>query len=112
LTGDELTALLRTTPGGRITVWAVLYEDIYETSQGDGYYAYLADAFFRREDAELFAVDSSSYRFHVRRVDLSLHDDKIIFTPIDLKPSESVSSSELIAALSVEPARRTPRAQY
>lgn len=90
----------------------MLYEDVYETALGDGYYAYLADAFFSREEAERFAATPSAYRFHVRLVQLSLLDGRIYMLRLELNGSETMDVDRLVAALSHDPTPRKPKSQY
>jgi hypothetical protein len=110
MTDGELISEIRAAPGGELSVWAVLYEDVYETTLGDGYYAYLADAFFTREESERFAAHSSAYRFHVRPVRLTF--DGALRMEADLNRSERVGIDELTAALTRDTAPRIPKSQY
>ena len=112
MTREELTSDLAAAPANERIVWAALFEDVYETAQGDGYYAYLADAFFTREEAERFADISSDYRFHIRRVRLSLDAGSLRCLPLDLRPFETIDADGLIAALSHDSTPRLPKTQY
>ena len=112
VTQDELIYELYSAPGNERTVWAVLYEDVYETVFGDGYYAYFADAFFTREEAERFAATPSAYRFHIRQIQLSLSEGRIYSLPLNLNRSETIDLDALVAALSYDPTPRKPKTQY
>ena len=112
MTRGELTSELTAAPGNELIVWAALYEDVYETVYGDGYYAYLADAFFTREEVERFADTPSDYRFHIRRVRLALDAGRIHCLSIDLRPSETIDEDAVIDVLSHDPTPRGPKTQY
>lgn len=112
MTRQDLFAELSATPNGELTVWAVLFEDVYETVYGDGYYAYLADAFFTREEAEQFAATSSAYRFHIRQVKLTHVNGQIHAETKDPQPFETIDPAALIASLTHDPTRRKPKSQY
>lgn len=67
-----------------VTLWAVLEEDTYETSLGDGYYAYLAAIFRLEAEAVNFARRQSREwrRWHVRRYAISWDcDGKLAVSP-------------------------------
>jgi len=112
LTQEELVSELQAAPGKERIAWAVLFEDPYETVHGDGYYAYFADAFFTREEAERFAATPSAYRFHIRPVQLSLRDGRLHTLCPELRQFEAIDTDGLISALSRDPSPRKPRIQY
>lgn len=112
MTHEQLISELTAAPGNERIVWAVLFEDVYETAQGDGYYAYFATAFFTPEDAVRFAANPSDYRFHIRRVRLSLYAGSLQCRPLDLQPFETIDADALIAALSHDSTPRLPKTQY
>ena len=62
--------------GGEIDVWGVLKEDAYETTLGDGYYAYLEAAFDTKGEADAFISDNAEHmiRWHLRRYTIRLVD--------------------------------------
>lgn len=63
--------------GGALAVWGVLYEDLYETRLGDGFYLSLRGVALNEADAhKLVALAPSGEltRWHVRRYLLHLAD--------------------------------------
>jgi hypothetical protein len=61
--------------GGKLVVWAVLNEDTYETSFGDGFYIHVAGIALNSEDAHALvalAGETPYVRWHVRRYELGL----------------------------------------
>src|SRR5579884_3614792 len=74
--------------GGSLTVWAILQEDCYETSLGDGFYLSLNGIALNEEDANRLAEmgqiendrntnanRTTGYKMHVRRYALGLTND-------------------------------------
>ena len=66
-------ALMARLKEGPLTVWAVLREDTYETTFGDGYYAYVAFAYLSEDSAMHTAANTTEegMKWHVRRYDLA-----------------------------------------
>ncbi len=52
----SLANLLKKSADRRVTLWVVLYEDVYETRFGDGFFQYPGRAFFDPAIAETFAA--------------------------------------------------------
>jgi hypothetical protein len=112
VTLDELFSELNSAPDNKLLVWAVLFEDVYETVHGDGYFAYLADVFFTHEEAEEFAATPSSYRFHIRQIQLSVLRDQLYAVRSSLNRFEDVDLDQLVAMLSHDKTLRKPKQQY
>ena len=70
--------------GGILTVWAVLNEDVYETSYGDGFYLHAHGLALNSADAERLAAlgggDKELEKWHVRSYRLGLENDLPVFT--------------------------------
>ena len=70
--------------GGILTVWAVLNEDVYETSYGDGFYLHAHGLALNSADAEKLAAlggcDKELEKWHVRSYRLGLENDLPVFT--------------------------------
>jgi hypothetical protein len=70
--------------GGILTVWAVLNEDVYETSFGDGFYLHVSGIALVSADAErlveLGGGDKKLEKWHVRSYRLGLENDLPVFT--------------------------------
>ncbi len=70
--------------GGILTVWAVLNEDVYETSFGDGFYLHVSGIALDSADAERLAAlgggDKKLEKWHVRSYRLGLENDLPVFT--------------------------------
>ena len=61
--------------GGTLTIWAVLHEDIYETTFGDGFYLHVRGIALNRADAGRLAAlppDEQFSRWHVKAYVLGL----------------------------------------
>ena len=79
-----LGALAEKLRGGRVTVWATLREDTYETDFGDGYYAYVDQVFLKPTDAARaveHAGEAGMIKWHIRRYDLSQRGGRIVVAP-------------------------------
>jgi hypothetical protein len=94
---DEYLQEMLTT-GKSAPLWAVLQEDTYETSLGDGYYAYLA-ALFRSEPEAVRFVQEQSHewrRWHVRQYEISCdRGGKLIILPGPTR-GEAVTVEEVL----------------
>jgi hypothetical protein len=70
--------------GGILTVWAVLNEDVYETSFGDGFYLHVSGIALVSADAERLVAlgggDKKLEKWHVRSYRLGLENDLPVFT--------------------------------
>ena len=68
--------------GGKLVVWAILSEDAYETSFGDGLYLHVAGIALNSEDAYALAAlagDSRWLRWHVRSYQIGLENGQPAF---------------------------------
>lgn len=69
---------------GILAVWAVLNEDVYETSFGDGFYLHVSGIALDSADAERLAAlgggDKKLEKWHVRNYRLGLENDLPVFT--------------------------------
>lgn len=102
--GSPLHRLSERVNRENLTVWATLVEDTYETSQGDGYYAYLDRVFFTPSEAAA-AVEAAQagpdggwYRWHIRRYDLRRPGDGIVMRPSPTR-EEPVTVEEIAEKL-------------
>ena len=111
MTRQELIAELLAAPEHRLEVWAVLYEDRYESYHGDGYYAYFESAYFHREEAERFAAHPGFYHLHLRKVVITCTGEDLDILP-ELQAHETILTGDLIASLSRTPSTRLPKSQY
>ena len=86
---------------GPRTVWAVLREDTYETSFGDGYYSYVEAVYAAEEDALRFTSEHASepwIRWHVRCYHLRLERGSPAVSP-EPTEAEPTTPATLIAHL-------------
>ena len=68
--------------GGKLAVWAVLREDVYETRYGDGFYLHVAGIALDRTDADALAElagDSPWVKWHVKSYQLGLANGQPAF---------------------------------
>jgi hypothetical protein len=87
--------------GGTLTVWAVLHEDVYETSLGDGFYLHLHGAALNSADAQRLADlagNSEWVKWHVRSYRIGLENDQPSFLAL-WRPEEEFTISKLVAIL-------------
>ena len=73
---DSVSARVREA-GGVLTVWAILHEDLYETSYGDGFYLHVRGIAFNSVDAQRlidFAGNSEWSRWHIKGYRLGLEN--------------------------------------
>ena len=88
--------------GGILTVWAVLYEDVYETRFGDGFYLHVSGLALNSADAQRLADlaggDSEWVKWHVRSYRLGLKDNVPIFTAL-WRPEEEFRIGDFVAFL-------------
>ena len=98
-TEDALRALFERLKAGPLTVWATLREDTYETSLGDGYYAYVEQVFLKPSEAGLAieaTPDEPMIKWHIRRYDLLKNYDEIRIRP---SPTEQEPTTAEVLAL-------------
>jgi hypothetical protein len=102
--GNALQRLSERLNRGNLTVWATLKEDTYETTLGDGYYAYL-DGIFATPSQAAAAVeaaqaepDAGSYRWHIRRYDLRRSGSQLLVRPSPTR-QEPVTVGEIAQQL-------------
>jgi hypothetical protein len=88
-TDHALHALRERLKAGPLTVWATVREDVYETTFGDGYYAYVERVFLKPSGAAA-AVEAADEepmtRWHIRRYDLLADSDQIQLRPRPTEP--------------------------
>jgi len=68
--------------GGRLVVWAVLHEDVYETRLGDGFYLHVAGIALNSKDAHALAeLDGASEweKWHVKDYQLGIENGQPAF---------------------------------
>lgn len=100
-TPAELTEALAAKP---LTVWAILKEDQYESSLGDGYYAYLDQVFLRPSGAaaavEALEADPENgwYRWHIRRYRISGAGGSLRIDPLPSR-AEPVTAEDLVSKI-------------
>lgn len=103
--GESVEARLRSRlAAGPLTLWATLREDIYETSFGDGYYAYVSDVFLSEADALAEQAEAAArlpedtrgwYKWHIRRYVLSDRDGGLHVAP---EPTEAEPTTVQVLA--------------
>jgi hypothetical protein len=98
--------------GGRLTIWAVLREDCYETTFGDGFYLHMQGVALNEADAKRLAdlaPRDGYYRWHIRAYEIALEDG----APILLAPQkvdEEFKIADIIALLAeIGPGAATSR---
>jgi len=87
--------------GGTLTVWAVLYEDVYESRYGDGFYLHLHGLALNGEDAQRLAAlpeQTELVSWHVRRYALGLVDGQPSLLG-DWEPEEEFTINQIVAVL-------------
>ena len=88
--------------GGILNVWTVLFEDIYESKFGDGFYLYLRGIALNSADAHKLAAlaggDTEHEKWHVRSYRLVLKDGAPVFTAL-WRPEERITINEIIERL-------------
>lgn len=68
--------------GGKLVVWAVLHEDVYETRLGDGFYLHVAGIVLNSKDAHALAElagDSEWVKWHVKGYEFGLENGQPAF---------------------------------
>ena len=98
--------------GGALTIWAVLHEDVYETTFGDGFYLHACGIALNRADADrlvALAPVEQFARWHVKTYVLGLSNDM----PILLEPwplSEEFTIGTIVEILAeIAPGRTTSK---
>lgn len=87
--------------GGALAVWGVLYEDLYETRFGDGFYLSLRGVALNESDARklvALAPAGELTRWHVRRYTL-VRADASLRIDAPLAPEEEFSVNEFVVQL-------------
>jgi len=87
--------------GGKLTVWAVLHEDVYETRMGDGFYLHLHGAALNGKDAQRLADlagNSEWVKWHVRSYRIGLENGQPSFLAL-WRPEEEFTINQLVAIL-------------
>jgi hypothetical protein len=91
--------------GGMLTVWAVLHEDLYETSYGDGFYLHVRGIAFNSVDAQRLidlAGNSEWSRWHIKGYRLGVENG----LPAILRPwpkEEEFTIGDFVAILAEIP---------
>lgn len=91
--------------GGALTIWAVLHEDIYETTFGDGFYLHVRGIALDRRDAGRLAAlapDEQFSRWHVKAYVLVLQDDRPALAE-SWPPSEEFTIGDIVEILAEIP---------
>jgi hypothetical protein len=105
---DELHQRIRDA-GGILNVWTVLFEDVYESKFGDGFYLYLRGIALNSADAHGLAAlaggDTEHEKWHVRSYRLALKDDAPVFTAL-WRPEERFTNQRYHRTLARNPAVR------
>lgn len=78
-----VSQLLQDTPGAELTVFAVLEENLYETSSGDGCFRYLHEVLIGPEPPFEGVQTKRSYAYHARTLRLHLQDGRLSFTAFE-----------------------------
>jgi hypothetical protein len=87
--------------GGILTVWAVLNEDVYETSFGDGFYLHVSGIALDSADAQRLADlagSSELEKWHIRSYRLGLENDLPSFLAL-WRPEEEFTISQFVVIL-------------
>jgi hypothetical protein len=97
-TGEAMAALHArvAAAGGTLTVWAVLFEDLYETRFGDGCYRYVRGIALNKEHAYRLAAlggNSELVAWHVRAYRIGLIRDLLCFID-EIPDRDSVTMDE------------------
>ena len=95
--------------GGKLTVWAVLREDIYETAFGDGLYLHLRGIALNEADAQRLAAlpgEQLFVRWHVKSYTMGLHKDRPALLQAWPK-SEEFTITDVVTVLAEIPAGGT-----
>jgi hypothetical protein len=95
--------------GGKLVVWAVLHEDVYETRFGDGFYLHVRGIALNSKDAHALAElagDSEWVKWHVKGYQLGLENS----LPALMRPwpkEEEFTLDEFVAILAEIPPEGT-----
>lgn len=112
MTLEEAHKLIARQPNQRLLVFVVLREDLYETNFGDGYFAYLHDAFLTWDQAGRCAAEQDleratrvangatymGFAHHVIEVELGIVDDDVELVSVTGQ-FDAASASKVVAAL-------------
>ena len=86
--GSSVFECIAAAPRGRLRVYVVLYEDLYETRFGDGTFRDFSAAFFEEEAAQAYITSKTQaasaesrklMEFHVRTVGLEARGGALVF---------------------------------
>jgi len=87
---------------GALDIWAVLHEDAYETSYGDGLYLHVHGLALNSADAQKLAAlgggDSEWVKWHVRSYRLGLENDLPVFLGLS-RAEEEFRIGDFVALL-------------
>ncbi|EKD83447.1 MAG: hypothetical protein ACD_39C00673G0003 [uncultured bacterium] len=79
---DDVRSLINKSPAGRLNLWIVYFEDVYEARFGDGSYFYPGKACYDRDTAEKWAAwvaenskadGALGFNTEVRQVDATIN---------------------------------------
>src|SRR6185437_5588118 len=95
--------------GGKLVVWAVLHEDVYETRYGDGFYLHVHGIALNSKDAQALAErvgNSEGVKWHVKGYELGLKNGQPAFLS-DWPKEEEFRIGDFVAILAEIPRGRT-----
>jgi hypothetical protein len=95
--------------GGKLVVWAVLHEDVYETRYGDGFYLHVHGLALNSKDAHTLAElpgDSEWVKWHVKGYELGLENGRPAFLR-DWPKEEEFRIGDFVAILAETPPGQT-----
>jgi hypothetical protein len=95
--------------GGKLVVWAVLHEDVYETRYGDGFYLHVHGLALNSKDAHTLAEcagNSEWVKWHVKGYELGLENGQPAFLR-DWPKEEEFSIGHFVATLAEIPPGQT-----
>ena len=100
--------------GGKLLVWAVLHEDVYETRFGDGFYIHVHGLALNAKDAHALAAlagNSEWVKWHVKGYELGLENGQPAFLRSWPK-EEEFTINHFVAILSeIRPGQTTSKLQ-
>ncbi len=103
MTLKEFEDLAASFPSGKLIIYIVLKEDVYETKFGDGYYAYFDNAFFSLKETVEYVNKKESetdqfVEYHIRETDVSLENYELTFLS-NFNHFDRLSKNEVIESL-------------
>jgi len=100
LPGSKVFEKVNYAPTGRLPVYVVLREDMYESMVGDGIFRYFESAFFERTAAESYVKTMESkegYSFYIREVSLTISGNVVALVTkgCDLSPFDHFTRQQI-----------------